>query len=206
MKSPTSHFPAIHLELPTWVADYLSKASEQTRTPEQRMAFVVSLARMNIQHGSGGPFAAAVFRLDTHALVVPGVNLVVPSRCSVAHAEIMALMLAEQIVGSHDLGVTESPGYELVTSCEPCAMCLGAIVWSGVRQVVCGARESDASDIGFDEGPKPAQWTTTLRQRGITIIQDIQRGEARQVLQDYARGNGVMYNGRQGVSQPPWTQ
>ncbi len=201
MKSPRSHLPPIHLELPPWVADYLSKASEQTGTPEQRMAFVVSLARMNIQHGTGGPFAAAVFRLDTQGLVAPGVNLVVPSRCSVAHAEIMALMLAEQIVGSHDLGATKSPGYELVTSCEPCAMCLGAIVWSGIRQMVCGARESDASEIGFDEGPKPAQWTTTLRQRGINIIQDIQRGEARQVLQDYARGNGVIYNGRQGISQ-----
>ena len=201
MKSPGSTFPAIHLELPPWVADYLSKASEQTGSPEQRMAFVVSLARMNIQHGSGGPFAAAVFRLDTHALVVPGVNLVVPSRCSVAHAEMMALMLAEQIVGSHDLGATESPGYELVTSCEPCAMCLGAIVWSGIRQIVCGARETDASAIGFDEGPKPPEWTTTLQQRGITIIQDIQRGEAQQVLQDYARGNGVIYNGRQGISR-----
>lgn len=199
MKSHTAHFPAVRLELPNWVADYLSKASEQTETPEQRMALVVSLARMNIQHGSGGPFAAAVFRLDTHALVVPGVNLVVPSRCSVAHAEMMALMLAEQIVGSHDLGATESPGYELVTSCEPCAMCLGAIVWSGIRQLVCGARETDATEIGFDEGPKPLQWVSTLQERGITILQDIQRGEARQVLQDYAKQDGMIYNGRQGT-------
>ncbi|MDR4494444.1 MAG: nucleoside deaminase [Nitrospirales bacterium] len=196
MKSLTSQLPDLHLELPTWVADYLSKASEQTETPEQRMAFVVSLARMNIQHGSGGPFAAAVFRLDTHALVAPGVNLVVSSRCSVAHAEIMALTLAEQVVGSHDLGTTGLPGYELVTSCEPCTMCLGAIVWSGIRQIICGAQETDASEIGFDEGPKPLQWVSDLQQRGITIIQDIQRAEARQVLQDYAKQGGMIYNGR----------
>lgn len=201
MPSPTVHFPGIHLELPTWVADYLSKASEQTGTPEQRMAFVVSLARMNIQHGTGGPFAAAVFRLDTQALVAPGVNLVVPSRCSLAHAETMALMLAEQIVGSHDLGATESPGYELVTSCEPCAMCLGAVVWSGIRQMVCGARASDAEEIGFDEGPKPLQWVSSLQKRGITIIQDIEREEARTVLREYARQNGMIYNGRQGASR-----
>lgn len=180
------------------MADYVSKASEWTTTREQRMAFVISLARMNIQHGSGGPFAAAIFRLDTHELVAPGVNMVVSARCSVAHAEIMALTLAQQIVGSHDLGAPGLPRHELVTSCEPCVMCLGAILWSGVRQVVCGARESDATEIGFDEGPKPQDWISALQQRGIAITQNILRPEAQQVLKDYAGQNGIIYNSRQG--------
>jgi hypothetical protein len=32
----------------------------------------------------------------------------------------------------------------------------GAVPWSGVRRLACGARDEDASDIGFDEGPKMA--------------------------------------------------
>jgi len=198
MKSSPPRFPSFHLELPSWVADYVSKASEWTTTPEQRMAFVISLARMNIQHGSGGPFAAAIFRLDTHELVAPGVNMVLSSRCSVAHAEIIALTLAQQIVGSHDLGATGLPRHELVTSCEPCAMCLGAIFWSGVRHVICGACEADATEIGFDEGPKPQDWISVLQQRGIAITQNILRPEAQQVLKDYAGQNGIIYNSRQG--------
>ncbi len=201
MKSSTLRFPSLHLELPAWVADYVSKSSKITTTREQRMAFVISLARMNIQHGTGGPFAAAIFQLDTHELVAPGVNLVVPSRCSMAHAEVIALTLAQQKVGSHDLGAQDFPQYELVTSCEPCAMCVGAIVWSGLRHVMCGARETDATEIGFDEGPKPPDWVSALRQRSIVVTQDIERTEARQVLQDYAGQNGIIYNGRQFVQE-----
>ena len=195
-----SLFPRLHLELPAWMADYVSKASQWTTTREQRMAFVVSLARMNIQHGTGGPFAAAVFRLDTHELVAPGVNLVVASRCSVAHAEIIAMALAQQRIGSHDLGAPGLPRHELVTSCEPCAMCLGAILWSGTGQVVCAARDSDATEIGFDEGPKPLDWVSALQQRGIAVTQDVLRTEARQILQDYANQNGIIYNSRQGFA------
>ena len=165
------------------------------------MAFVVSLARMNIQHGTGGPFAAAVFQLDTYQLVAPGVNLVVSSRCSVAHAEVIALTLAQQQVGSHDLGGPGFPQYELVTSCEPCAMCFGAILWSGVRHLVCGAREADATAIGFDEGPKPQEWVSALQQRGITVTQEIGQADARQVLQDYASQNGIIYNARQSIQE-----
>ncbi len=187
-------FPDYRLELPAWITDYLSKSSGQTNTPEQRMDLIIGLARMNIQHGTGGPFAAAVFRLDTHQLVAPGVNRVLPSRCSAAHAEMVALILAQQIVNSHDLGAEGLPPHELVTTCEPCTMCLGAICWSGVRQVVCGAREADATEIGFDEGPKPDNWMTELEQRGIRIIQDIKRQDARQILQDYALGQGTIYN------------
>jgi tRNA(Arg) A34 adenosine deaminase TadA len=65
-------------------------------------------------------------------------------------------------------------------------MCFGAIPWSGVRQLVCGARASDAEAIGFDEGPKPARWVAALEARGIKVVRDIQRAEARAVLREYA--------------------
>ena len=161
------------------------------------MDLVTTLAQLNIQHETGGPFGAGVFRTDTYQLVAPGVNLVLSSRSSIAHAEMVAIIMAQQAIGLHDLGEPGLPPHELVTSCEPCAMCLGAISWSGVRHLVCGARGSDAEALGFDEGPKPDNWVTALEQRGFTITVDIGRKRASQVLQDYVSQGGKVYNGRQ---------
>lgn len=162
------------------------------------MDLVIKLAQLNIQYGTGGPFGAGVFRLDTQELVAPGVNLVLSSKSSIAHAEVVAVLMAQQIVGSHNLGAIEFPTHELVTSCEPCSMCLGAISWSGVRQIVSGARGSDAEAVGFDEGPKPANWILELEQRGIAVTTDIARAKAASVLQQYVRNGGEVYNGRKG--------
>ena len=162
------------------------------------MDLVTTLAQLNIQQGTGGPFGAGVFRADTHQLVAPGVNLVLSSHSSIAHAEIVAITMAQQILESYDLGAVGLPPHELVTSCEPCAMCLGAIFWSGVRHLLCGARGSDAEAIGFDEGPKVEDWATALEQRGITVTRDIGRSKATQVLQNYVEQGGEVYNSRQG--------
>jgi tRNA(Arg) A34 adenosine deaminase TadA len=162
------------------------------------MDLVTTLSKLNIEQGTGGPFGAGVFRTDTHELVAPGVNLVLSSQSSLAHAEVVAIMMAQQTLGVHDLGANGLLPHELVTSCEPCAMCLGAICWSGVRHLVCGARGSDAEAIGFDEGPKPTNWVTELEQRGITVTLDIGRIRASSVLQRYIQNGGEVYNSRQG--------
>jgi tRNA(Arg) A34 adenosine deaminase TadA len=162
------------------------------------MELVIQLAESNVRRGSGGPFAAAVFDLEDRALVAVGVNLVVASGFSVAHAEVVALSLAQQRTGGFDLGAGPA-SRELVTSTEPCAMCLGAICWSGVRQVVCGARGEDARQIGFDEGPKPADWASGLERRGIAVTRDVMRERAAQVLRSYRDGAGPIYNARAGT-------
>ncbi len=189
-------FPTVSIQLPTWIETLLDDPQRVYPTAEDRMRLVIELARLNVQHGTGGPFGAAIFDATTHTLLAPGVNLVVPAHCAVAHAEMVAIMVAGQIVGSFDLGAADLPAYELVSSTEPCAMCLGAVPWSGVRQLVCGARDEDARTVGFDEGAKPAAWVATLEQRGIVVRQDVCRSEAAQVLQDYAGQGGPIYNGR----------
>jgi tRNA(Arg) A34 adenosine deaminase TadA len=79
-------------------------------------------------------------------------------------------------------------------------MCLGAIYWSGVRSVVCGARDEDARSIGFDEGSKPADWVGTLESRGISVTKDVLRDEARSVLLSYKEAGGAIYNARKRAS------
>lgn len=196
MSIPSTRFHPYCLALPAWVADYLVQQPETYPTQDSRMDLVITLAQLNIQYGTGGPFGAGVFRLDTHELVAPGVNLVLSSKSSIAHAEVVAMLMAQQIVGSHNLGAIGFPTHELVTSCEPCSMCLGAISWSGVRQIVCGARGSDAEAVGFDEGPKPANWILELGQRGIAVTRDIAQAKAASVLQQYVQKGGELYNGR----------
>lgn len=188
-------YPAVSLRLPTWIEEVVPDPARAYPTVEERMRLVIELARQNVRRKSGGPFGAAVFGLRTHALLAPGVNLVVPASCSVAHAEIMAIAVAQQLVGSHDLG-RDLPGYELISSVAPCAMCLGAIPWSGVRRLVCGAREEDARRIGFDEGVKPADWVGALERSGITVVEDVCRDEAASVLHEYGAAGGPVYNAR----------
>ena len=107
-------------------------------------------------------------------------------------------MVAQSIAGDFDLGGPGHPPYELVASTQPCAMCLGATPWSGVRHLVCGARDEDAEEIGFDEGMKPADWIGSLEERGITVERDVLRDEAASVLRDYAESGGDIYNSRRG--------
>jgi tRNA(Arg) A34 adenosine deaminase TadA len=188
----------VSLWLPDWVEAFLPAPATPYPTDEDRMTLVVELARQNVRRGTGGPFAAAVFDTQHHTLVAPGVNVVISQGCSIAHAEILALAVAQRRLGSHDLGAPGAPPCELTTSAAPCAMCLGAIPWSGVRRVVCGAREADVRAVGFDEGDKPAHWPRALERRGIAVVEDIRREEATAVLREYVRGGGLVYNERPG--------
>ena len=191
-------FPAFTLCLPGWVEDFLSESGRAYETDADRMRLVIGLARLNVVYGTGGPFGAAIFDLTTHTLLAPGVNLVVPAKCSILHAEIVATILAQQIVGHFDLDGPGLASYELVTSTEPCAMCMGAIPWSGVRRVMCGARDEDARGVGFDEGPKVDNWVHELTRRGIAVLRDVCREEAAGVLRAYAADGGPIYNARRG--------
>ena len=120
--------------------------------------------------------------------------MVVTSNCSVLHAEIVALVLAQKTLGRYDLSDEGRLHYDLVAATEPCAMCFGAVPWSGVRRLVCGARDEDARAIGFDEGPKLDDWVAALNNRGIAVLRDVLREEAAAVLREYVAVGGMIYN------------
>lgn len=191
-------YPLVKLRLPDWIEEFLSDPDRDYPTEEDRMRLVIELSWLNVEHGTGGPFGAGIFDLSTNRLLSPGVNLVTTANLSTAHAEMVAIMVAQQIVGHFDLGGSGCPPYELVASTEPCAQCFGATPWSGIRRLVCGARDEDARSIGFDEGPKMPDWPAALEERGISVVRDVCREEAAAVLQHYAASGGMIYNARQG--------
>ena len=183
----------ICFEIPDWVNEYC-RTYQVSADIKQRMAFVITAAKKNVEQGSGGPFAAAIFENGSGELLSLGVNLVEAQRFSMLHAEMVAIAVAQARLAGYDLGHASSAGYELVTSTEPCTMCLGGVLWSGVNRVVAAARDEDAREIGFDEGPKPDDWIKSLNDRGIEVIDDVERESARSVLQMYKDSNGHIYN------------
>jgi len=187
-------FPKIVLQLPGWIESAAADSERIYPTVEERMELVVTLARLNIERETGGPFGAGIFECESGRLVSVGVNLVESANCSVAHAEMVAIAVAQRVIGCYDLSSGKGVTYQLVTSTEPCAMCLGAIPWSGVRSVACGARDEDARSIGFDEGSKPQDWVKSLENRRISVVRDVLREKAKAVLLEYSRQGGLIYN------------
>jgi tRNA(Arg) A34 adenosine deaminase TadA len=158
------------------------------------MHLAISVARENVLRKTGGPFGAAIFEPATGKLISVGVNSVVRLNNSTLHGEMVAFMMAQQRLGKYSLANLNASPLELVTSCEPCAMCLGAILWSGVQKVVSGAAREDATRLGFEEGPVFAESYRYLEDRGIEFVRCVLREEARSVLELYRQSGGLIYN------------
>ena len=183
----------VSFDLPDWIESF-SQAYVTITDLNTRMEFVIAASRKNVEQGTGGPFAAAIFEIKTGKLISLGVNLVTTQGMSILHAEMVALAVAQRKLETYDIGSDPITPHELVTSTEPCGMCLGAIPWSGVRHVATAARDEDARSIGFDEGPKPEDWVKSLNSRGIDVSTNIERESACSVLHQYASNNGSIYN------------
>ena len=176
-------------DLPPWAHD-LVQPEQRFPTVSERMELAVELSRRNVVERTGDPFGAAVFDLSTFHLLALGVNLVAPTSTVAAHGEIVALCLAGVAVGNYDLGVGNGGPTELVTSCAPCMMCLGAVLGSGVSSLVIAAREEDTQSLGLGKSTRPPGWVEGLRRRGIAVTEDVLRAEAVEVLREYAGGGG----------------
>jgi tRNA(Arg) A34 adenosine deaminase TadA len=188
------------VQLPAWVPGELTGLPSALATDEDRMALVNTLAARNYREGSGGPFAALVVASATGEVISAGVNVVLQSGFSSMHAEVMALSLAQARLGVWDLGAG-AVQHELVVNWRPCAMCYGAVLWSGVRRMVIAGEGPELEKLtGFDEGPVRDDWQEQLEQRGICVTSDVLREQALAVYAAYgdhvAATDTVVYNAR----------
>jgi len=182
------------ISLPLWV-DEVVPWDDIFSSVEERMDLAIRLSRENIERATGGPFGACVFERDSGRLVSVGVNSVLQHFNSTLHAEIVAIMQAQHRLQTFTLHADGLPAHELVASCDPCAMCFGAILWSGVRRVLCGASRDDAAQLGFDEGPVFPESYRYLEARGVEFESGIRRAAAASVLDQYREQGGEIYNG-----------
>lgn len=183
-------YAQVHLTLPAWVHSEIA-ADAPYPDDASRMALAVRLSELNVREQSGGPFGAALFTDDGRLLGV-GVNRVIPSNCSVAHAEMMAFATAQQRLQQFRLNQS-GRRVVLATSSQPCAMCYGASFWAGIDEILIGAHADDVQTLaGFDEGPLPADWAGEWEKRGIAVKRDLLRDEACAVLKRYGE-SGLVY-------------
>lgn len=184
-------YQQIHLTLPTWTHDVVDLAAAH-ESDEAKVSLAIALSRHNVDADTGGPFGAVVFGPD-HRVIAVGVNRVMPHTCSLAHAENMAYMLAQQRLQTPRLNERIAP-ITLATSSQPCCQCYGATVWAGINRLLIGARAEDVMELTeFDEGPLPADWVGELNRRGIAVVRDICRDDARAVLKHYGDMGGDRY-------------
>ena len=106
------------------------------------MKIADELAQQNILTNDGGPFGAVIIK--NNEIVGKGNNQVVLKNDPTAHAEVVAIRTACEKLKTYDLS-----GYILYTSCEPCPMCLSAIIWANIKEVYYGTDLKDAEKIGF---------------------------------------------------------
>lgn len=122
-----------------------------------------------------------------------------PGHCSPAHAEIMAIGLAQQRLGTYDLGGPGLPVHELCVSWRPCAMCFGALPWSGIRSLLIAGSGPEVEAItGFDEGPIHPNWRAELERRGISVAEGANRERAVELFREFVALGRTVYNSRKG--------
>ena len=184
-------YAQVHLTLPPWIHDAVD-TEHSYAGDEAKVALAIEQWRHNVEARTGGPFGAAVFGPGDRLISI-GVNRVLPHSCSLAHAETMAYMLAQQRLQTPRLNEHGGP-MVLATSSQPCCQCFGATIWAGIDRLLIGARAEDVEALTpFDEGPLPADWIGELNRRGIEVVRDLLRDDARAVLQQYGESDGGHY-------------
>ena len=142
----------------------------------------------HIAKGSG-PFMAAIYDANGD-LIAKEVNSVVQTSCSHNHAEMNVIRTVENKLGTYDLS---THNLKLYVTAEPCTMCLGAILWSGIKEIYYGIPSAQVEKItGFDEGFKP-NWIKEFKKRGITVYGNIAPTEGEKVLKEYVKQKRPIY-------------
>jgi len=108
------------------------------------MLEAIRKAEENISSGKGGPFGAVVVK--NGKIIASVSNRVTSTNDPTAHAEVVAIREACKTLETFDL-----TGCEIYASCEPCPMCLGAIMWARIDRLYYAADRADASRAGFDD-------------------------------------------------------
>ncbi|NEW84532.1 MAG: nucleoside deaminase [Mariniphaga sp.] len=131
------------------------------------MLSAIKKAEENFMSGNGGPFGAVVVR-DGEIIAEAG-NCVTSTNDPTAHAEVVAIREACKKLGTFDLS-----GCEIYASCEPCPMCLSAVMWARIGKLFYAANKADASLAGFDDELFYTELALPADQRKLKPIQLLQ--------------------------------
>lgn len=177
---------SFEISLPDWVSIELADVPDEIPERQDRVALVNRLASRNWREGSGGPFAALVAEAGTGRIVSVGVNLVLASGITSAHAEVTALGFAQSRLGRWNLGEPGFSEHELVVNWRPCVQCYGAAMWSGITTLALAGSGPEVEEVTtFDEGPMVDDWAEAFERRGIRVLDGLAKEDALAVFREY---------------------
>jgi len=154
---------------------------------DQGMTLAISEARKTMNKDLGGPFGAAVINQKGDVISVSS-NSVLGDHDPTAHAEINAIRKACSILKTHDLS-----GHILITTSYPCPMCLGAIMWSNIKEVIYGCRLKDAKDIGFRDDLMYDFIKKDMKDKKILHLEEHERDTCLKLFKSYHEDNKTIY-------------
>ena len=142
-------------------------------------------AEKAINQNEGGPFGAII--VDKYGdIIAKGNNQVLIKKDPTAHAEIEAIRNACKKLNTYDLS-----NYILYTSCEPCPMCLSAIIWANIKKVYYGCTKEDAERIGFKDNM--IYEFIKNNNKNILELEQMNREECIKTFEEYEKNNGIIY-------------
>ncbi|MDD3126921.1 MAG: nucleoside deaminase [Candidatus Izemoplasmatales bacterium] len=158
-----------------------------TYSSQEIMQKAIDKAQMTMNENIGGPFGAVIVN-QTGAILAITSNSVLADHDPTAHAEIKAIREAAQAIKSHDLS-----GCTLYTTAYPCPMCLGAIMWANIKNVVYGCRPKDADEIGFRDDFMYDFIQSGMNDSTLLTISEEHRDECRKLFKEYQAKHKELY-------------
>lgn len=153
---------------------------------EKAMHLAIQSAIEGINNNDGGPFGAAIVR-DNQIIAVAH-NTVLKDNDPTCHAEINAIRLACQHLKRHELS-----DCQIVTTMEPCPMCLTAIYWARIQKIYIGAQRQVAQKYGFDDVHFYEEIARPLEQRKV-ICETLTLGtQVEEVFKEWQALNRDLY-------------
>jgi len=149
------------------------------------MQLAKEMAETGHSHGEGGPFGAVIIS-KTGEIIAKGNNRVLIDKDPTAHAEVTVIREACKKLGTYDLS-----DYILYTSCEPCPMCLSAIIWANITEVYYGCTKKDAANIGFRDDA--IYEYLKGNNQGLIKLEEIDRDNCISVFEEYHRKKKTIY-------------
>ena len=164
-------------------------------------------AKRGIKNGDGGPFGAIILDENLN-IIANGNNKVLKNNDPTAHAEIVAIREACKKLNTYDLSKCI-----LYTSCEPCPMCLSAIIWSNIKEVYYGCTKEDAGMTNFMKELKPQNFEDIVagislyrpgpmdfipkylegKNKDLINLKQMDRDECIEAFNEYSKNNGTIY-------------
>ena len=143
------------------------------------------IATKGMKNLEGGPFGAVIVDKAGN-IIAKGNNKVIKEKDPTAHAEIVAIRKACKKLDTNDLS-----NYILYTSCEPCPMCLAAIIWANIKQIYFACDRKDAKEIGFRDDD--IYECIKKNKNNLISLKQIDRDECFKIMKEYSDNNGIIY-------------